>query len=279
VTTGQVTGCSAISGGNGYLHGEIVSIGGAAVLRGNVDGAGNLTSMTVISSGCGYATPPTIKVLTGANECATDGGIGAYTAVLTAGRVTSVTVTTQATGCPPNPTIVVGQSPYEAHGDGASAIITGITGGQVVGISLSPASDNLAQLLTNTEKAPSGAAINYNGTTTPNISAREAMVRLLYHGVNHTSNGYLIANGGQFSVNNVNYPGIGPVHTAMNVLNNLSGAGPVMQVINMLNSDSTSLTDLVVLIGCGDHVEYAVTSPLTDNDFHYFCSGHNLSLW
>jgi hypothetical protein len=276
VTAGQVTGCSAISGGNGYLHGEIVSIGGAAVLRGNVDGAGNLTSMTVVSSGCGYAAAPAITVLTGTNECT---NAGSYNAVLTAGRVTSVTVTTQANGCPPNPTIVVGQSPYAAHGDGATAIITGITGGQVVGVSLSPAGRNLAQLLTNTEKAPSGAAINYNGTTTPNISAREAMVRLLYHGVNHTSAGYLIANGGSFAVNNVNYPGIGPVHTALNVLNNLSGAGSVMTVINMLNSDSTSLTDLVVLIGCGDHVEYAVTSPLTDNDFHYFCSGHNPSLW
>jgi hypothetical protein len=272
---GALTGCSAIAGGNGYIDGQIVTIGGAATVRGNVDGSGNLTGMTVINSGCGYGAAPTVTVLTGANECAT---AGSYTAVLTAGRVTSITVTTQATGCPPNPTIVLGETPYAAHADGGTAIVGSVTGGQVVAVTLSPAADNLAQLLTNTEKAPRGAAINY-GSTAPNVSAREAMVRMLHHGVNHVSAGYLIANGGQFPVNNVNYPGIGPVHIAQNVLNNLSGAGSVMTVVNMLNSDSTSLTDLVVLIGCGDHVEYAITAPLTDNDFHRFCSGHNPNLW
>lgn len=266
---GVLTGCSAIAGGTGYIDGQIVSIGGAATVRGTVDGSGNLTGMTVINSGCGYGAAPVVTVLTGANECAT---AGSYTAVLTAGRVTSVTVTTQATGCPANPTIVLGQTPYAAHGDGASAIVGSVTGGQVVAISFSPASDNLAQLLTNTEKAPRGAAINYGGTTTPNVSAREAMVRMLRHGVNHVSAGYT----GFFGVNNVNYPGIGPVHIAQNVLNNLSGAGSVMTVVNLLNSDSTSLTDMVVLIGCGDHVEYGTS---TTTDFHYFCSQHSPSLW
>ncbi|MFZ5630171.1 MAG: beta strand repeat-containing protein [Spirochaetota bacterium] len=266
---GVLTGCSAIAGGTGYIDGQIVSIGGAATVRGTVDGSGNLTGMTVINSGCGYGAAPVVTVLTGANECTT---AGSYTAVLTAGRVTSVTVTTQATGCPANPTIVLGQTPYAAHGDGATAIVGSVTGGQVVAISFSPASDNLAQLLTNTEKAPRGAAINYNGTTTPNVSAREGMVRMLRHGVNHVSAGYT----GFFGVNNVNHPGIGPVHIAQNVLNNLSGAGSVMTVVNLLNSDSTSLTDMVVLIGCGDHVEYGTS---TTTDFHYFCSNHSPSLW
>lgn len=271
---GAVTGCSAISGGNDYIDGQIVSIGGAAVLRGNVT-AGSLTSMTVIKSGCGYASAPTITVLTGTNECAT---AGSYTAVLTAGRVTSVTVGTAATGCPQNPTIVLSNP---AHGDGATAIVNNVTvaTGRVVAISLSNPATNLAQLLANTEKSPRNNAINYNSGTGPNISAREAMVRMLHHGVDHTSSGYLIANGGSFSTSTVSYPGIGPVHIAQNVLNNLSSAGSVMTVVNMLNSDTTSLTDLVVLIGCGDHVEYARVTPLTDNDFHAFCSGHSPSLW
>jgi hypothetical protein len=136
----------------------------------------------------------------------------------------------------------------------------------------------LRSFLTNTEKAPGSAAINYNGTTTPNVSAREGMVRMLHHGVNHTSAGYLIANGGAFAVNNVNYPGIGSVHIGQNVLGAISGTS-VMTVVNMLNNDTTSLTDLVTLIGCGDHVEFARTAPLTDNDFHAFCSGHSPSLW
>ncbi len=269
VTGSAVTGCSAIAGGSGYIDGQIVSIGGGATVRGVLTGT-NLTSMTVENSGCGYGAAPTVTVLTGANECAT---AGTYAANLTAGRVTSITVTTAATGCPANPTIVIGQAPYAAHGDGATAIVNNVTGGTVVAISISSASDSLAQLLTNTEKAPRGAAVNYNGATTPNVSAREAMVRMLHHGVSHTSAGY--------TVSPAPYPGIGPVHIAQNVLNNLSGAGSVMTVVNMLNSDSTSLTDLVVLIGCGDHVEYANgnTLPLTDNDFHFFCSSHTPTLW
>jgi hypothetical protein len=266
---GVLTGCSAITGGNGYIDGQIVTIGGAAVVRGNVDASGNLTGMTVINSGCGYTAAPTVTVLTGDNECATP---GSYTANLTAGRVTSITVGVPlATGCPPNPTIVLGETPYAAHADGATAIVGSVTGGQVVAISLSPGADNLAQLLTNLEKAPRGKAINY-GSTAPNVSAREAMVRLLHHGVNHVSAGYTA----NFGVNNVNYPGIGPVHFGQNVLNNLSR---VMTLVNDLNNDTSSLTDLVTLFGCGDHVEYAVTAPLTDNDFHRFCSGHNPSLW
>ncbi|MCX7632552.1 MAG: hypothetical protein N2Z22_04375, partial [Turneriella sp.] len=271
---GAVTGCSAISGGNDYMVGQVVSIGGAAVLRGDVNAAGNLTGMTVINSGCGYTAAPTITVQTGAGECAT---AGSYTAVLTSGRVTSVTVTTQATGCPRNPTIILSNP---THGDGATAVVQNVTAasGRVVAVSISPPAVNLAQLLANTEKSPLNAAVNYNGTG-PNISAREAMVRLLHHGVDHTSPGYLTANGGAFTTSTVSYPGIGPVHTAQNVLNNLSSAGSVMTIINLLNSNSTSMTDLVVLIGCGDHVEYARVAPLTNNDFHAFCSGHNPNLW
>lgn len=271
-TAGALTGCSAIAGGTGYIAGQIVTIGGAATARGTVNAAGNLTLITPVNSGCGYASAPAVTVLTGAGECAT---AGTYAANLTANRVTSITTTTQATGCPANPTIVIGQTPYAAHGDAATAIVGSVTGGQVVAVSLSPAADNLAMLLANTEKSPRGAAINYNGTTTPNVSAREALVRLLRHGANHVSAGYT----GFFGVNNVNLPGIGPVHTAQNLLNNLSGAGSVMTVVNLINADSTSVTDLIFLIGCGDRVEYANLAPLTNNDFHYFCSNHSPSLW
>ncbi|MBX3721832.1 MAG: hypothetical protein KF713_08335 [Turneriella sp.] len=280
--SGVLTGCSALTAGSGYIGGQIVSIGGGATVTTTVNAAGNLTAMTVANSGCGYTSVPTVTVLTGTNECAT---AGAYTAVLTpgptTGRVTSINVTTQATGCPANPTVVIGETPYAVHGDAATAVVSVLNGGTVIGISMSSPSDNLAQLLTNTEKAPRLKAVNYNGTTTPNISAREAMVRMLYHGVNHTSAGYT----GFFGVNNVNYPGIGPAHIGLNVMNNLSGAGSVMTVINLLNNDTTSLTDMVVLIGCGDHVEFAVSLPAvpfatqTINDHNYFCSNHTPTLW
>lgn len=273
--SGALTGCSAYTAGSGYIGGQIVTIGGGATATATVNAAGNLTAMTVGNGGCGYGAAPTVTVLTGANECAT---AGAYVAVLTAGRVTSISTTTQATGCPSNPTIVIGEAPYAVHGDGATAIVNSLTGGTVIGISMSSPADNLAQLLTNTEKAPRLKAVNYNGTTTPNIAAREAMVRMLYHGVNHTSAGYTAF----FGVNNVNYPGIGPAHIALNVMNNLSNGGPVMSVINLLNSDSTSLTDMVVLIGCGDHVEFALPAAfatMTINDHNYFCFNHSPTLW
>ena len=272
---GALTGCSAIAAGTGYIDGQIVSIGGAAVIRADVNAAGTITGFTIVSGGCGYGAPPIVTIPTGANEC---GAAVAPTVTINASGAVNTVVGGSGTGCPANPTVVVGATPYAAHADGATAIINNVTGGQVVAISLSPAADSLAQLLTNTEKAPGSAAINYNGTTTPNVSAREGMVRMLHHGVNHISAGYLIANGGAFAVNNVDYPGIGPVHIGQNVLGGLSPTS-VMTVVNMLNNDTTSLTDLVTLIGCGDHVEYARTAPLTDNDFHQFCSGHNPSLW
>lgn len=276
---GVLTGCSAIGGGTGYIDDQIVSIGGAAVVRADVNAAGTITGFTIVHGGCGYGAPPVVTIPTGANEC---GAAVAPTLTIDASGVVNGVVGGSGTGCPANPTVVVGATPYAAHADGATAIIQNVTGGvgggRVVAISLSPAADSLAQLLTNTEKAPGSAAINYNGTTTPNVSAREGMVRMLHHGVNHTSAGYLIANGGAFAVNNVNYPGIGSVHIGQNVLGAISGTS-VMTVVNMLNNDTTSLTDLVTLIGCGDHVEFARTAPLTDNDFHAFCSGHSPSLW
>jgi hypothetical protein len=111
------------------------------------------------------------------------------------------------------------------------------------------------------------------------VSAREAMVRMLHHGVNHTSAGYLIANGGAFALNNVNYPGVGSVHIAQNVLNNLSSAGSVMTVVNLLNNDTTSMTDMIVLIGCGDHVEFSVNPLVSNTDFYEYCSGHSPNIW
>jgi len=269
---GTVTACSAMTAGTGYIDGQIVSIGGSAKARATVV-AGAITGFTIDNSGCGYVGVPSVRVLTGANECGVAGA--AHTAVMTAGRLTSITVGAGWTGCPSNPTVIIGDNPYMAYGDGASAIVNAVVGGTVVAITLSPSADNLAQLLVNTEKGPGEMAITYNGTT-PNISAREAMVRMIQNGVYHTSTGY---NPTFLNIASVNYPGVGPAHIAQNVLGNLSSAGSVMSVINLLNSDSTSLTDMIVLIGCGDHVEYAFNAPLTDNDHHAFCSGHAPSLW
>lgn len=269
---GVISGCSAMTAGSGYIGGQIVSIGGAATAYGTVDSVGKLTAVNMISSGCGYGAAPTVTVLTGAYECAT---AGSYTATVASGRVTGIATVTAATGCPANPTIVIGETPYAAHGDGATAIVSAVSGGKVIGISMSAPTENFSQLLTNLDKSPRSKAVNYNGAAT-NISAREALVRFIYHGVNHQSSGYTPF----FGIDNVNYPGIGPGPMAQWVL--AGGGGPIVNTVNNLNGDTTNMTDIVTLIGCGDHIQYAIPASLpvmTVNDFHWFCFNHSPTLW
>ncbi|HRP68862.1 MAG TPA: hypothetical protein PLY93_04965, partial [Turneriella sp.] len=264
-TAGALTGCSAISGGSDYIDGQVVTIGGAAVVRADVT-AGAVSGYTIISGGCGYSGAPSVVVASGALDCTVPPA--AATATLTSGRVTAIAGGIGGSGCKENPRVSVGESPYATHGDGATAIVNNVSTGKVVAISLSSAADNLAQLLANTEKAPGSTVINYNSIA-PNISTREAMVRLLHHGADHASAGYVSS---PFL-----YSGVGGVHIGQSVLNNLTGPISTMTIINMLNSNSTSMTDLVVMIGCGDHVMY--TPPAGRQSFYTGCSSHTPSLW
>lgn len=261
---GVLTGCSAISGGTDYIDNQVVTIGGAAVLRADVV-AGSVTGYTIISGGCGYSGAPTVVVATGALDCAVPPAAG--TANVVGGVITGVTGGTGGSGCKDAPRVAVGESPYAAHSDGATAIIGNVTGGKVVAISLSPAADNLAQLLANTEKEPGQTAVNYNGTTQPTISAREAMVRLIHHGMDYASAAQ--------TPNPFPYSGIGPVHIGQGILNNLTGTNSTMTVINTFNADSVSMTSLVVIIGCGDKVEY--TPPAGRQSFFTGCT--QLAIW
>ena len=267
VTAGAVTGCSAITGGTGYIDGQVVTIGGAARAKANVNtGTGLITSFTITNSGCGY-TPGTIsvRVLTGANECTTGGN---YTATVSAGGVvTAINEVVGATGCPANPTVIIGDNPYAAHGDNATALVGRINGGTVVALSLSTPADNLAQLLANTEKAPLYNAATYNSTS-PNISAREAMVRLIKEGVTYRSAGWAA---GYF-----NFTGVGPVYIGRNILGNLTGSNSTMTVINMLASDTTGLQEFPILMGCADRVQYG---SVLATSFYQGCSSHTPNLW
>jgi hypothetical protein len=120
-----------------------------------------------------------------------------------------------------------------------------------------------------------GFSITYNGIS-PNISAREAMVRLLHHGVTipaASSKGYFSENFGSGSIVDiasdgltdnlksgvplggagvwtnayaVNLPGLGPQHIAGSILNNLNGVAPTQTLINMVNTNTIDLTDTLV---------------------------------
>jgi hypothetical protein len=142
-----------------------------------------------------------------------------------------------------------------------------VVGGQVVALSLSTPADYLAQLLVNTEKAPLYNAVTYAGAT-PNISAREAMVRLLRNGTQSTDAGWAA---GFFY-----FPGAGPVYIAANVLSTLTGSTSTQSIIDLLNSDSTGLEQFPILMGCLDHVQYGSTVATS---FYTGCTTHTPNIW
>jgi hypothetical protein len=210
--------------------------------------------------------------------------------------------------------VVVGEDPFSTFSDGASAIVDTITGGRLTFVSTSEASVNAAQLIqlidrdaTGITSATRGFSITYNGTT-PNISAREAMVRLLHHGVTipaASSKGYFSENFGSGSVVDiasdgltdnlksgvalggagiwtnayaVNLPGLGPQHIAGSILNNLSGVAPTQTLINMVNTNTIDLTDTLLLLGCGDRSTYSniAASPFS---WQQICAQIGPGLW
>lgn len=303
---GALTGCSAIGGGSNYADERIVKIGGRAEAAVTVSG-GIVTGVSVTNSGCGYAGVPAVQVV----GCTV---APVLTATVIAGRVTAITGFPSGTGCPVGAKVVIGENPFVNFADGASAIVDTITGGRLTFVSTSEASVNAAQLIqlidrdaTGITSGTRGFSITYNGTT-PNISAREAMVRLLHHGVTipaASSKGYFSENFGSGSVVDiasdgltdnlksgvalggagiwtnayaVNLPGLGPQHIAGSILNNLSGVAPTQTLINMVNTNTIDLTDTLLLLGCGDRSTYSniAASPFS---WQQICAQIGPGLW
>jgi hypothetical protein len=249
-TGGALTGCSAIAPGANYADERIVKIGGRAEAVVDVDGTGAVTSITVTNPGCGYSVVPNIEVV----GCA---GAPTFNVTIPGGRV-NATVTAGGSGCPVGAKVVIGENPFVSFSDGATAIVDTISGGRLTSVSVSEPAVNAAQLIqlmdrdaTGLTSGTRGFSITYNGTT-PNISAREAMVRLLHHGVTipaGSAKGYFsegfglgsvvdvasdgiadnlksgVALGGAGVWTNayaVNLPGLGPQFIADSILNNLN---------------------------------------------------------
>lgn len=263
---GAVTGCSAVTAGSDYMSGQVVTIGGNARAYAIVTAAGAVnTGANIIAynSGCGYTIAPTVSV----SGCTVNPT--ATAALNGTGGVGTITVTVAGSGCPRNPRVTI----TGAHADGANAIIGSVIGNNGVGsgylaaVSLSTPGDNLANLMTNLEKAPLTAAVNYNSTA-PSISAREGMVRLLHHGVYYTT-------GPVPSL----FPGVGPGYLANTLMATLSSGNSTMTVIGMMASDTASFGDITVLVGCGDGVPYAISSAVataTANDWETFCRANGV---
>jgi len=305
---GALTGCSAIAGGSNYADERIVKIGGRAEAAVTLNVTGQVTGVTVTNTGCGYTGVPVVEVI----GCTT---APTLTATVAAGRVTVISgAFPTGSGCPVGAKVVIGENPFVSFADGASAIIDTITGGRLTFVSTSEASVNAAQLIqlidrdaTGLTSGTRGFSITYNNTT-PNISAREAMVRLLHHGVTIPANsakGYFSENFGSGSVVDiasdgltdnlksgvalggagiwtnvyaVNLPGLGPQHIAGSILNNLSGVAPTQTLINMVNTNTIDLTDTLLLLGCGDRSTYS-NSAASPFSWQQICAQIGPGLW
>lgn len=179
-----IASCSTVTGGSGYGVGRIVKIGGNAEIRADVNPAtGAITGYTIINSGCGYTGAPVLSLFQNTATCTAP----VPTANVVAGRISAIVGGLGGTGCLG---VKVGVS-YVTHGDGATAIVAdvpgSVTGGVLTSISVSEPAVNAAQLvaLLDRDGTGQGAAITMNNASPAvgGVSAREAMIRLLHHGV------------------------------------------------------------------------------------------------
>ncbi|MFO1480959.1 MAG: hypothetical protein U1F40_12225 [Turneriella sp.] len=253
---GAITALNVTAGGSDYISGQTITIGGAARAYAVVSATGVVAagagSISVSHTGCGYTAIPTVTV----EGCTVNPT--ATAALNGTGGVGTITVTVAGSGCPRNPRVIITDATGTTHGDGATAVVGNIVNGTLVGVSMSAAADNLANVLANTEKAPLYTAINY-ASNQPNISAREAMIRLLHHGVVYSG---------------TTFPGVGPAHLGYNVMGGINSGTAISTVITMMNADTISLADLDVLIGCADRVFYG---PTSNTDFEAAC--RNILQW
>jgi len=328
VAGGVLTGCTnAVATGSNYAAGRIVKVGGNATAVATIT-AGAVTGFTITNSGCGYSGAPVVQV----TGCTINPGPG--TATVTAGRITlPIAGGTGGSGCTAaGVKITIGEAaPYAYHADGASALVGSLAPGTgvVTSISVSDASINAAQLvqLLDRDATGTGIAINYRpddaawtptsacqasglvptagvpciatDTLRPNISTREALIRLLHHGVTPTTtssksyfNGILGAGGpadigqdglifpagapitaGNYSLD---WPGIGAQHIAGAILNNVTSSS-TQSLITLMNSDIISLEDTIILLGCGDHVTY--TNGWVPFTWQQLCSELGPGIW
>lgn len=307
--SGNITGCSAISGGANYGVGRIVKIGGQAEVVANVTG-GSVTSYTVVNGGCGYTTTPVVT-LANTSGCTIAPTPGAVTMNGSNG-VLSVATGVGGTGCPNAIKVIIGESPYAYHSDGGTAIVQNVTAasGKVTSISVSSAAVNAAQLvqLLDRDATGTGIAFNYRAddaawiptsacsasglvptagvpclntdTLRPNISTREAMVRLLHHGVTPTTtsskstfNGAMGVGPGNLSMD---WPGLGATYIAGAILNNV-GSASTQTLVTLMNSDTISLEDTIIILGCGDRSTYV--NSWTTFGWEALCSSVGPGIW
>lgn len=283
---GDITALTISAGGSGYGVGKIVKIGGNAEIIANVNAAGAITGYTITNSGCGYTGTPVLTLYQATPTCTA----GVPTATMGAsGQVSAIGGGLGGTGCKG---VKVGVS-YVTHSDAGSAIVGSVTGGVLTSVSVSEPAVNAAQLvqLLDRDGTGQGVAITMNNSSplVGGISAREAMVRLLNHGVTPSLassksffNASLGASGpaGGVAGNYLrDWPGAGPQHIAGAILNNVGGAPSTstQTLINLMNDDTIDLVDTVILLGCGDRSTYS--NGWTAFTWQQLCTESGPGIW
>ncbi len=265
VSAGKILAISVTNPGSGYTANPTVTITGGSGAEAQAYVAGNLATLANFYGGSSYSTGQNCNVR-GA------GGSGATcTVTASGGALTGCSSLTGGSGYHVGQLVLIEGG---CSGQGGTAIVSSVTGGSVAQVVLSKGAVSMAQMINLLDKT-SPTAVNYNHTSA-NITTREALVRLVAYGVRHNSVGYT-------PLNYQDYPGIGAAHLGKAVLSNLSGASSLQNMVATLNNPTVNMTDLVVLIGCGDKVSpntpgmgsYNPVAP----DFQLLCSAHSPSLW
>ncbi|MBL8032195.1 MAG: hypothetical protein JNJ69_00730 [Leptospiraceae bacterium] len=295
MTGSRVTDINVTAAGTGCSSGAKVIIGdvkATARVTATV-AAGSVTGYTVVNGGAGYGASASVTVM----GCTT---APTANATVVGGVVTAVNVVTGGSGCTGALAVYLNGATYAAHGDGASALVNQVTGGIVTSMSVSDASVNAAQLVQLVDRDSTGQGIAINLSTADlnagGISAREALVRLLHHGVTPVATSSMawynaslgvggpadmgndgLANGNQVAgVYVLDWPGLGTQHIAGAILNNV-GSASTQTLVNLVNSNVTTFTDMSVVMGCGDRSTYS--NGWTTFGWQQLCTESGPGVW
>jgi hypothetical protein len=106
------------------------------------------------------------------------------------------------------------------------------------------------------------------------------MIRLLHHGITPTTTSAKAYFNGAGGIGpgtlTLDWPGLGPQHIAGAVLNNVTSAS-TQTLITLMNSDTISLEDTIILLGCGDRSTYSNT--WTTYSWVQLCTAVGPGIW
>lgn len=280
VTGGIKVADSTAGTGCGYAAAPAIQVVGcttAPAATAIINASGVVTDINVTSAGSGCGTG--VKVIIGESPAYayhSDGGTALVNQV-TGGVVTSISVSDASI----NAAQLVQMLDRDATGMGIAfnyraddATWTGWPAWAGAPVAMTSACSGSGLVPT------AGTPCLATDTLKPNVSTREAMIRLLHHGVTPTTTSSKSTYNGAGGIGpgtiTQDWPGLGPQYIAGAILNNV-GSSSTQTLVNMMNSDVISLEDTVILLGCGDHSTYS--NSWTTNGWQQLCTALGPGLW